>query len=262
MALRRGDVKGRFRKGQFGRAFESLFKDIASKSADIRILKDGASTTVGVMRGQGFSLPFDLVIKRFKYKGALHSMAKRVAGSRARLLYRVNLKLFENDLKVPCPVGFMEGFKDSFYCSEYIEGSDNLAAMYENGFFGEPRKFAGDLARALSAWHLKGAVHGDLKWTNILVRKTRCSVPGSGGEWDFFFIDLDQAVLNKEWSARGAEKDLERFYSHALRFGAGSWVAEEFFPAYLKELPPPFIGKLDISMIIEGAERKERSRAR
>lgn len=226
------------------------------------LIKDGTTTTVGIIEGQGFGLDpdFDLLVKRFNYKGPLHSLARRLSGSRARHLFEVSLELFKKGLSVAEPMGFIEdeGEKNSFYFSRYVPGAENLATMYVEGRFDDPPAIASGLGGVLSSWHASGAVHGDLKWTNILVRV-------EAGSREFLVIDLDQSSLNTTPSLKGIRGDLVRFVRYGLYIKASDWVEGEFFPAYLASLPPVLKSQLDVEAIREDArrefEKKEKARS-
>jgi len=204
------------------------------------IIKDGSTTTVGFVKGGMFGIPFDIALKRFnyRYRGMLHTIAKRIAGTRARRLYGINLKFFKKGLCVPQPLGFLEAAdaKNSFYISRYEEVIDNLASLYvcKKGLFNRIDRLASRLAQTIAKWHLSGAVHGDLKWTNILVAKDA-----------FFFVDTDQANLFRRPNIKGMNKDIARFSRYGVRLGAQTWLKREFLPAYASFLPDDIRGKIE-----------------
>ena len=175
------------------------------------------------------------------YKGALHSLARKIIGSRARRLYNVTVKLFEKGFNVPPPIGFIEKRDASFYFSSFIENSENLWVAYKE--CQRPKELANGFASTLAGWHMKGAVHGDLKWSNILVRK---NVSGR----EFFFVDLDQTRLYAAPNVKGIKKDIRKFYAYSIRLdrfgglGAQEWTKREFIPAYLSFLPDDVKGNI------------------
>src|SRR3990172_11245223 len=174
--IRTGDKKGRLLRDPYTSNLSPILARIERLMEDkgsFSLIKHGSTTTVGLVKGEHFGIPFDIMVKRFNYKGMLHSIAKKITGTRAKHLYRINLKLFEKGLNVPRPIGFMEAMdmKKAFYISEYEETAGNLATLYVNGLFRERNDIAPYLAKTLARWHLSGAVHGDLKWSNILVAK-------------------------------------------------------------------------------------------
>ena len=96
--------------------------------------------------------------------------------------------------------------------------------------YSEDSRLLERLAGTIAEWHLRGAVHGDLKWPNILVQRT-----GEGHR--LFLIDLDQARIYSAPSVRGIINDLKRFYRFGLEAEAEDWVEKFFFPAYLSFIP-------------------------
>jgi len=96
---------------------------------------------------------------------------------------------------------------------------------------------------------MAGAVHGDLKWSNIMVQS-------NAGPINIFFIDLDQAKLYSTPRIRGIEKDLSRFYCYGLELGAEEWVMSEFFPAYMEMLPDVIKNRVDLVRVKGKALKK------
>ena len=60
------------------------------------------------------------------------------------------------------------------------------------------------LADLFGRMHRAGALHGDLKWYNILIRR-------SGSEWVPVLVDLDGGSIAPIFSARMALQDIDRF---------------------------------------------------
>lgn len=246
------NARGRFSKNPYTRKVASVVLDMDRLASEecFSFIKKGSSTTVGVLYGKPFEIPFDMLVKRINSRGGLHSLVKRLSGSRAGRLYDVTCKLFAKGLNMPEPLGFLDArdHKSSFYISKYID-APNLAVMYKNGAFKDMPGLAKELSRALSDWHISGAVHGDLKWSNILVTK-------AGNGLGCFFVDLDQARLFSRPDAKGASKDLVRFYRTALQVGAEKWLDEEFLPAYMEALPATFRSRIDVEAVRRIARRE------
>ncbi|MFZ3071949.1 MAG: hypothetical protein WA162_01755 [Thermodesulfobacteriota bacterium] len=256
---------GRFLKTPHALNIASIVWDMDRLASEGRLsfIKKGSSTTVAVLYGKPFELPFDMLVKRINSRGGLHSLIKRLSGSRAARLYGVTCKLFAKGLNVPEPLGFLDARdgKSSFYISKYIDAL-SLAVMYKDGAFKDMSGIARELSRALSYWHLSGAVHGDLKWSNILVTKVTPFYKGglggikAGKGFGCFFVDLDQTRLFARPSAKGAGKDLGRFFRTALQVGAEKWFDDEFLPAYLEALPAAFRSGIDVEVIRRNARRE------
>jgi len=243
---------GRFLQTRHTRKVVSVVWDTDRLASEGRFsfIKKGASTAVGVLYGKPFGIPFDMLVKRINARGGLHSLANRLLGSRAGRLYDVTRKLFAKGLNVPEPLGFLDArdHRSSLYISKYID-APNLAVMHKNGVFKDMPGLAKELSRALSDWHLSGAVHGDLKWSNILVTK-------AGNGLECFFVDLDQTRFFARPDAKGASKDLVRFCRTAFQIGEEKWFDEEFLPAYLEALPAAFRSRIDVEAVRRIARRE------
>lgn len=206
---------------------------IVDKGESFSLKKHDFSTTVGILKGSDFGLSRDLLVKRFNYRGFFDFVLHKLFNSRAKRLWKTSLRLYREGLSVPEPVAYEEAsFKrrNSFFFSSVIEDAESLWSLYRKGHFSEDSGLLERLAGTIAGWHLKGAVHGDLKWPNILVQRT-----GEGHR--FFLIDLDQARLYSAPSVSGIINDLKRFYRFGLEVEAEAWVETEFFPAYRALIP-------------------------
>jgi tRNA A-37 threonylcarbamoyl transferase component Bud32 len=214
--------------------------------------KHDKATTAGIMDGRPFGLSDPVWVKRFNSGGLLKFVLKRLLGSRARRLYRVSRQLAEKGLPVPRPLYYIEPSfkeKDSFYICSVIDNADNLYELFARGLLQEGREIFPELAHATARWHLAGAVHGDMKWPNILVRK------GKEG-YTVFFVDLDQSRLYRTPSVKGMEKDLKRFFRFGIEVGSEGLVDTGFFPEYMKAIPESLRHKINLQRVREHAYRK------
>ncbi len=128
-----------------------------------------------------------------------------------------------------------------------------ISMNFSQGLLQEGREIFPALARAMARWHLAGAVHGDMKWPNILVRK------GKEG-YAIFFVDLDQSRLYRAPSVQGMEKDLQRFFRFGIEVGSEGLVDTGFFPEYMKTIPESLRHKINLQRIREHAYRKWRKK--
>jgi tRNA A-37 threonylcarbamoyl transferase component Bud32 len=243
-----------FIKETFCSELDGFFNDIeelVSDEARFNVVKEDVRTRVGhiSLKYEGTSL--DVMVKCFKYKGVFNTAARRVAGmgSRARSLYDISSKLFEAGLNVPEPIGFKESKQDrnSYYVSLRIADSENLAVLYKDGL-DKPKDVAKALASALGKWHLAGALHGDLKWSNILI----LTLPQG---MDVLFVDIDQSRILASMDAKGMAKDMERFYRYAIELKALEWTEELFLPVYEKKLGEELFAELDIEAVKQKARK-------
>ncbi len=215
---------------------------IIEKSESFTLKKHDISTTVGIVKGHDIGLTHDVLLKRFNYRGFFDFLIHKLFNNRAKRLWDINLRLYKRGFPVPEPVAYTKpsfSHKISFHLSTVIENADNLSRMYREGLFSKNRELLQQLARTIAEWHLKGAVHGDLKWPNILVQKKE-------NGYAFFFIDLDQSRLYSAPSVAGIIKDLKRFYRFGLEIGAEKRVESEFFPAYISFIPDEIKTKIDL----------------
>jgi tRNA A-37 threonylcarbamoyl transferase component Bud32 len=206
---------------------------IIDKGESFFLKKHDFSTTVGILKGRDFGFSRDLLVKRFNYRGFFDFVLHKLFQSRAKRLWKTSLRLYQEGFSVPEPVAYEEAsFKqrNSFFFSSVIEDAESLWGLCRRGLLREDSRLLERLAGTIAEWHLRGAVHGDLKWPNILVQRT-----GEGNR--VFLIDLDQARIYSTPSARGIINDLKRFYRFGLEAEAADWVEKVFFPAYLSFIP-------------------------
>lgn len=196
------------------------------------ILKKDISATVGIIRGDLFGLPYNVCVKRFPGRGLLDSVIKRLFRSRARHLWDISGRLIEKGLPVPAPVAYFDPavrMQDTFFVAVAIENAKNLGTAAGTGMFDPPESLAAGLAATLASWHSAGAVHGDLKWSNILFQQ-------AGDNFRFYLIDLDQAHICPSPCRKGICRDLTRFCRYGLELGHETWVENRFFPLYLSAM--------------------------
>jgi len=221
---------------------EKIDRLISSRES-FELKKDDVSTTVGMLEGREAGLPERVLVKRFNYKGFLHFLWRLITGSRAENQYRTSMELKTKGLPVPEPFAYINaslGQRRSYYLSSVIENAVSLALIDT-----ETRKeLTSMFAEEIAKWHSAGAVHGDMKWTNILLK-----------DKGLFFIDLDGTKMKKKPDMAGIERDLARFYRGGLSNNAEDWVEKEFFPVYMEKVSPEIREKLDIRRIMDRAVR-------
>lgn len=219
------------------------------KGGPFRLIKDDVYTTVGILTGDEFGHSAGILVKRFNYRGLADLVVQKALGSRAKRLWKATTRLFKRGLPVPEPLTFIEptfSQKSSFFLSAAIANAENLADIYLARSFQREELIAGELARAVASWHLAGAGHGDLKWSNILVEK-------AGEGYNFYFIDLDRSELGTAPSPGMIRKDLTRFYRYGLELNAGEWVKSLFFPKYLSIIPDHLRSEIPLTDITKRA---------
>lgn len=251
IAIEINGKKGRFLKKYYTQPLISIVENFDKLYFDprfIALIKKDKKTALSVLKSSGLDLPFDIAIKCFNYRSIVHYLIRKLAGSRARHFYRINLKLLERGLSIPELIGFFESDKvrKSYCMYRFIGQAENLGMLCKKGLFNEPEKIARELSRTIADWHLSGAVHGDLKWSNILLQN-------HDGTFRFYLIDLDQTRLYQKPSLAGLTRDLTRFYSYGLEVNAEQWVNTEFLRHYEVLLPEEIRTEVNFGAIKERA---------
>lgn len=217
---------------------------------------DRRKTVVGIVKGAALGYSGTLFLKRFNYRSFPDFLYKRFFGSRARRLWKISHALRERGLPVPEPIAYLEPTlkcRESFFICSGIEDSDNLALFFRQGRVHDPALMGREVASLLARFHNAGAVHGDMKWHNMLVKN-------AGGAREYFFVDLDQSKVHKKIRLNGIKKDLTRFYRCGLEMNAKEWVENDFFSLYMSLIDPSIRGRLDLSSIRESARRQWRKK--
>ncbi len=150
----------------------------------------------------------DIIVKKYNYKGVIHSFRHTIKKSRARhsWLYSHRLKM----LNIPTsnPLAYIEMYwgpflKKSYFISEYFQ-VQNLYDFLQDDITSREQL----LAVAQKVWDLlehmgkRKIFHGDLKFQNILLEKDKAII-----------IDLDRMKAHRwNWIYRfWRAKDLARF---------------------------------------------------
>lgn len=224
---------------------------IAEDRRCFSLIKRDDRATSGIIRGDACGLPRDLWVKWFHDRGWRDFLVRLFAGDRAKRLWKAHLLFHGAGLPVPRPIAFHGSSfsrRDAFFLANSLEGAVNLGEAFRSGTLKDLKGIARRLGDDIARWHLSGAVHGDLKWSNILLS-------GSGEYLRIYFIDLDQARLYRRPRISGMMKDLSRFYRYGLEMGAEDWVASRVLPAYLEALPGALRARLCLSSIRQRACR-------
>lgn len=225
---------------------------IIDEGKSFLLKKSDHSTTVGLLKGSDFGLDHDLLLKRFNYRGVFDFLLHKLFNSRAKRLWKRNLRLHKKGLPVPEPLLYKEEsfrHKYSFFLSSAVENAESLGDICRKGLFQIDGELLKKLAQTIAEWHLKGAVHGDLKWPNILVQK-------GGAGYRVFLTDIDQSRLYSAPCLKGIRKDLKRFYRFGLEAGAQDWVESGFFPEYASLLPEDIKSQINFSEIKNAATKE------
>lgn len=179
---------------------------------DTEIIRDSRSTRAGYVTIDLDDGPREVFFKQAKSRGLYYSVTRAFGSCRIFRGFDFGLALSKKGFPTPVPIAAslkrkLGTFQTAFYMAEPVKD----AAIF-NRFAGydfrrldrESRnRFLGALGETLARLHELDVEHGDMKSTNILVRRNK------DGEFEVLFTDLEGAVSGQV-GERGAARDLGR----------------------------------------------------
>ncbi|EKD27513.1 MAG: Mn2+-dependent serine/threonine protein kinase [uncultured bacterium] len=235
--------------------FVGGFNQILDSIKDMKVLKNGEKTEIGTIESGLYNINKDkILVKKIKYSGRIKKLSRKIIGSRARYLFKTSFILLKKGIHVPVPYAYFDNFKnnESYFLSSCIDNAINLGELFLHKDI--PSFDFTKLAKSVYMMHSKHCVHGDLKWSNLMIR--------SDGE--IFFIDLDNASHTKSKDINGIRKDLIRFYRFALEVEKEKEIKELFFNEYfnlcsksdINAIKPDYIYKTAFTQWEKNGKRK------
>lgn len=186
-------------------ALEDLLPDPdAAFSAD-QIFKHGTRTHCGKVMLGGKSY----FLKRYNDRGLWYRLRHMFKQSRSIRTWRIGWDFFTNQVPVPQPLICLEErgrilLHRCYILMELVEGGEPLDKVWATLSASQKTGLLAKLAETLGKMHKTGRVHGDLKWSNILVNK-------SGEPLTLTLVDLDSCSFTI-WRRRSlAHKDIDLF---------------------------------------------------
>ncbi len=171
--------------------FTEFLQNIDELMQNGQILKDGNTCFVSRISLAGG----EVVVKRYNYKGILHSIRHTLKRSRARRNWLHAHRLGMLDIPTAKPLAFIEKRRSlivykSYFVTEYVDGQKLSDFLQDEGLLEEQRlsmvKKVTELINKLSKHRI---THGDLKHSNILVVDSKPTL-----------IDLDSmTVHHSDW---------------------------------------------------------------
>jgi len=198
----------------FAGMFEKEFCDGAKFSEFVRqvdllmdegeILKNGNTCYVSRLSWNGQNV----VVKRYNYKGIIHSVRHTIKGSRARRCWVNAHRLLTLNVATPKPIAYFEKRRNgilwkSYLVTEYVAGQNLHTFLRDNNVTEQQRSIIiGQVEELLDRLGSYRITHGDLKHTNILIT-TNGPV----------LIDLDGMMVHRyKWTIKNKRsKDIFRF---------------------------------------------------
>lgn len=176
-----------------------------------------------------------IFVKKFHFKGIVHSLKPLFRQHRAQVMWQVSWHLIKNSIPVPEPEGYLikqrgpfclEGYFFSKVLSsccsleELTKDLKQLSKRLDSG------GLIGDLAWNVAALHKSGTTHGDLKWSNILIHEEKNQL---------WFVDFDAAKLHRRNpDGKAVARDLARFVLSGLEAGVGGTLLASFLGHYAR----------------------------
>jgi RIO kinase 1 len=228
---------------------DSLFQHSGS------LLKSSSSTRSALVNldpVSGDSVSQGLYVKEFRYKGVVHSLKHLFGKHRAQVMWQVSWHLLKHSIPVPEPEGYLLKQKGprclgGYYFSKALSSCSSLYELSEDLALLNERLDSGGLslvaAHSVAALHDSSAIHGDLKWTNILVDTK---------ENQLWLIDLDASSISGGYlGSKEVARDLARFVLSGLEAGVDGKIVARFLGHYalrrnlkLKDIEGPMMNVL------------------
>jgi tRNA A-37 threonylcarbamoyl transferase component Bud32 len=158
-------------------------------------------------------LKLDIYTRKIRIKKWLKNYVMR---SRAEKSWKAAWDLIRIGLQTPTPVAFLEkrrwgGLHEALSLTEYLEGASPLQKLWDHGVPFHKRKSLSLLVAGRVAYlHQSGWVHGDLKPSNLLMRREK------EGEYDLYFTDLESLFPVSKIQSSHRVRDLAALLSSFL----------------------------------------------
>jgi len=170
------------------------------------IFKPGSRTHAGMVTLEGKKY----FLKRYNCRGFVYRLQNAFRRSRAVRTWWVTWEFVDRGVPVPKPLLCLEERRfrllgRSYILMEFAENADPLVAVWPTLEAEERRSLLRKVGETLGRMHRSACLHGDLKWSNILVRRSE------GGEWDVCLVDTDGSCVTSRPRVDKIQKDMRRF---------------------------------------------------
>jgi RIO kinase 1 len=175
-------------------------------------------------------------VKKFLFKGNIHSLKPLFGQHRAQVMWKVSWHLLKHSIPVPLPEGYLLKKRgpvclEGYFFSQALGRCCSLDELTKDLEQLNKRLSSGGLNRALAhcvaEMHDSGITHGDLKWTNILV---------DADENQLWLTDLDASKIYREYlGPKRVARDLARFVLSGLEAGIDGTILAVFLNHYARQ---------------------------
>jgi len=200
---------------------QALLPDPDGAFKEEHMVKPGSRTHAGFVTLNG-KMYF---LKRYNCRNWQYRFFNALRRSRALRAWQTAWALWQNNVPVPRPLLFLEERQArllgrSYVLMDSLQCAERLVEAWTNSDAQRRKKLLELIASTLGAMHASGGVHGDLKWSNLLVEDSHGA--------KLYLVDLDGSRMLMNFRRRLALKDLQRFLKDlSLRDESGEY--EDFF---------------------------------
>lgn len=188
------------------RALEALLPDPDRAFEGAKIFKPGTRTHAGMVT----LADHHYFLKRYNCRGWHYRLQNAWRRSRAMRTWWVAWEFLGHGVPVPQPLLCLEErscrlLGRSYVLMAFAEGSDRLREAWPKLTEKQRASLLLQLGEVLGKMHAAGCLHGDLKWSNILIQVD------DQQQWQVGLVDLDGSRTTSRPSRAKALKDLRRF---------------------------------------------------
>jgi RIO kinase 1 len=208
---------------------------LRENSCAIKSSDSSCSALVAMYNPHRDSSSQKVFVKKFLFKGRIHSLKSFFYQHRAQIMWKVSWHLLRHSVSVPLPEGYLLKKRgpicsEGYFFSKAVGTCPSLDELTKDSEQLNKRLSSGGLNRVLAhcvaAMHDSGTTHGDLKWKNILV---------DADENQLWLTDLDASKIYREHlGPKRVARDLARFVLSGLEAGVGGTTLAVFLNHYAR----------------------------
>ena len=169
-------------------------------------------------------------VLRHYYRGGLiakiikdNYFFQTMALTRAAREFNLLLKMYQQGLPAPQPIGYRVIHKGLFYCadliSQRIEKAQDLVAILTQKSL--PAKVWQKIGTTIQQFHQQGIYHHDLNAHNILI-------DDNNKVWLIDFDQGDQRTINMNWQQANLDRLLRSFHKEQIKLTNFNWQASNW----------------------------------